>query len=181
MKHTIAEQNKYLRLLGFRFPSLNPVRRNEAIKQFQNLVGLVPDGKYGVKTTFKMVEVLRNDCRVSDNFRFIEFQCKCGGKYSSCRGIKLDPKLVNALELIRFDYYPTGLEIVSAYRCPGHNKAAGGAKASMHLTGKAADIPAKVSHKKDFPNDIHGIGYNRKDGKVRHVDTRPGTRKVWVY
>lgn len=181
MKHSIKEQNQYLRSLGFRFPTLNPVRRSEAIKQFQNLVGLKPDGKYGIKTTYEMTRVLSQNGRVSDSFRFIEFQCKCGGKYSSCRGIKLDPKLVNALELIRFDYYPTGLEIVSAYRCPGHNKAVGGAKASMHLTGKAADIPAKVSHKKDFPNDIHGIGYNKSNGKVRHVDTRPGKRTVWVY
>lgn len=181
MKHSIKEQNQYLRSLGFRFPTLNPVRRSEAIKQFQNLVGLIPDGKYGVKTTFKMVEVLRNDCRVSDNFRFIEFQCKCGGKYSACRGIKLDVKLVHALEMIRTAYYPEGLTIVSAYRCAGHNKAVGGANASMHLTGKAADIPAKAHLKEPWPAEVHGLGYNRKDGKVRHVDTRPGPRTVWVY
>lgn len=181
MNHTTKEQNKHLKSLGFRFPTLNPLRKREAVAMFQMLTGLVPDGKYGIKTTFAMEQVLRDSGKVSKHFNFIEFQCKCGGKYSECRGIKLDPKLVAALEKIRERHYPNGLTIVSAYRCKGHNKAVGGATQSMHLTGKAVDIPAKEKHTAYWPKDIHGIGYNKGNGLVRHVDTRPGPRKKWVY
>lgn len=181
MNHSVKDQNRFLKQLGFRFSVLNPSRRREAISQFQLLVGLVPDGKYGPKTTFAMSNVLANDGRVSENFRFIEFQCKCGGKYSSCRGIKLDKKLVDALEKIRTDYYRNGLLIVSAYRCDKHNKAIGGAKQSQHVAGRAADIPPRVKHDEKFPSTVHGIGYQKKTKLVRHVDTRPGPLTKWVY
>ena len=180
MIHTRAEQNKYLRALGFRFPSLNPLRRREAIRQFQLLAGLQPDGVYGLKTTFMMNSINGRGGRISDNFRFNEFACKCRG-YSGCRGIKLDIKLVKALETVRDEYYPNGLPIVSAYRCAQHNAAVGGAKESQHLTGKAADIPAKIPHTANWPGEIRGIGYDRRSGKVRHIDTRPGPRVKWVY
>lgn len=181
MAHSARQQNKNLKQLGYRYPSLSKNRKSEAIKDFQTVMGLKPDGKYGPKTSQIMDKVITSGGNISPNFRFIEFRCKCGGKYSTCRGIKTDRELVDALETLRKNHYQIGIYIVSAYRCSKHNKAVGGASKSQHLTGKAADIPARIHHSETFPDQIHGIGYRKKDGLVRHIDTRPGPTTKWIY
>ncbi len=35
------------------------------------------------------------------------------------------------------------LAVTSGYRCPAHNKKVGGAKASIHMSGRALDLTAK--------------------------------------
>lgn len=44
----------------------------------------------------------------------------------------------------------SGIKVTSGYRCPALNKAVGGAKASAHLTGYAADIKPVNGRMKEF-------------------------------
>ena len=76
-----------------------------------------------------------NDIRVSPHFKLREFQCRC------CGAVKLCPKLLLKLEALR-SAWGGPLIITSGYRCPLRNKAVGGAAASYHLRGMAADISA---------------------------------------
>ncbi|WP_375172907.1 D-Ala-D-Ala carboxypeptidase family metallohydrolase [Pseudooceanicola sp.] len=66
-------------------------------------------------------------------FRPSETQCKCG-----C-GHDIDPRLLDRLNRLRYRCnFP--LILHSGARCIKHNAAVGGAKASTHLAGLAADI-----------------------------------------
>jgi uncharacterized protein YcbK (DUF882 family) len=76
-----------------------------------------------------------NDVRVSPHFKLREFQCRC------CGAVKLSSDLLTLLELMR-NAWGGPLTITSGYRCPGRNKAVGGAARSLHLHGAAADISA---------------------------------------
>lgn len=68
------------------------------------------------------------------NFSRKEFACKCG-----CGFDNISPKLVARLQEIR-DYIENPIIISSGCRCEKHNKLQGGASASAHLKGFAADI-----------------------------------------
>lgn len=77
--------------------------------------------------------------------------------------------------------------VTSGYRDEQHNKRVGGAKASQHLTGKAADIRPKDSNKEKLDKlyDIcckyfKAVGDGRKRGFV-HVDTRDDKERRWDY
>ena len=73
---------------------------------------------------------------LSQNFSRSEFMCKC------CGEAKVEPGLVAALQELR-DLAGAPITVISGYRCPKHNAAVGGAKASQHMLGKAADIVIK--------------------------------------
>lgn len=74
---------------------------------------------------------------LTKNFSWAEFACK--GK-NCCGGVsKINPALVQALQAVR-DAYGKPLTVSSGYRCPAHNKAAGGVTNSQHALGNAADI-----------------------------------------
>ena len=171
--------------LGFRIPKKDEDRISEAIEEFQRCYSIGPalkiTGENSPATDAAITRALK-DGKVSPNFNFKEFECKCGGKYSSCRGIKLNPKLLIALEDIRSQAYRSkGLKLISAYRCHGHNKAVGGASASQHLKGNAADV-APLTKTIDLPNEVKGIGIKRKTGRIIHIDVRRSPRVVrWYY
>ena len=74
-----------------------------------------------------------NRIRVSPNFVLSEFQCRC------CKAVKLHQRVLAILQLIR-EHYGRPLQVTSAYRCPKHNAAIGGAKDSDHLKGMAVDV-----------------------------------------
>lgn len=78
-----------------------------------------------------------NYIQLTKNFSLHEFECKDGSHL-----VKLDPKLVQALQILRDEL---GLPIIidSGYRTPEHNKKVGGSPTSQHLLGKAVDIKVK--------------------------------------
>lgn len=185
-KHTIREQNTYLRALGFRFDETNAKERQRAIRDFQTGYNLGPllkaDGIYGEATTRAMIKVNKANGRASRSFFYREWLCQCGGKYADCPGVKVDRRLLVALEKIRTDLYKGPIRIVSGFRCDRHNKAVGGASKSQHTLGTAADIPARVKVTADWPTAIRGLGFNKSTGMVRHVDTRKTAKRVvWPY
>lgn len=76
-------------------------------------------------------------------FKREEFRCKCGGKY--CDGFPVEPDrgLVLALDEFR---ERLGVPVsIGGIRCPQHNKNVGGAAASQHLYGLAADCHSSKS------------------------------------
>ena len=107
------------------------------------------------------------------------------GKNPGCLVTRVCMPLMNNLEILRSKYYPTGLHIVDSYRCPVENKRVGGVKFSQHELGTAADIPGTVAHQDVLAlNLFTGVGWNRSDGKVVHVDMRPGDPHhptTWTY
>lgn len=119
--------------------------------------------------------------KLSENFKVSEFACHGSG---CCSTVKIDEKLVTYLQKIR-DHFGKSVTISSGYRCEKHNKAVGGATASRHAKGQAADIvvdgvaPAEVAKYAESIG-IKGIGLyeTAKDGYFTHVDTRT-SKSFW--
>lgn len=122
-----------------------------------------------------------NSEKLSANFKVSEFRCKGTG---CCDTILIDDELVATLQKIR-DHFGVAITINSGYRCPAHNKKVGGASASQHVKGKAADIvvkgvkPAEVAKYAESIG-VKGIGLYEtdSDGYFVHVDTR-ANKSFW--
>ena len=119
--------------------------------------------------------------KLSKNFNSKEFDCHGKG---CCSETQVDEQLVEYVQKIR-DHFGKPVNISSGYRCAKHNKSAGGATASRHIKGQAADIyiedvaPAEIAKFAESIG-IKGIGlYETKDdGFFVHVDTRE-TKYFW--
>lgn len=156
---------------------------------------LLVDGKNGPKTREAIRTSLRNRRSgkpdASASFSYDEFACGCGGTLRGCRRIRVHRDLLVDLE----EYRRTlgrPVRIVSGYRCPLHNVRVGGATASQHLWGAAADVeyalPWRVVARLRL---FSGIGRSKRTGKVRHVDVRhvsghnnggtPSRPVIWDY
>jgi uncharacterized protein YcbK (DUF882 family) len=98
-----------------------------------------------------------------------EFTCKCG-----CGGNLATIELLNLCELVRMLNGNTPLPVSSGTRCTGYNAKVGGAWASKHVLGQAADLPVEdPEYVYDKLRKIflysHGLGlYNT----FVHVDIR---------
>lgn len=108
---------------------------------------------------------------LSTNFKAKEMDCKC----SSCSTTPIDEDLIKGLQKVR-DHFGLPLNITSGYRCPSHNAAVGGAKASYHMKGQAADVyingvtPKEIAQYAESTGLFKGIG---RYGSFVHLDTRP--------
>ena len=112
--------------------------------------------------------------RISAHFVEEEFRSRDGG------GVRVEARLVWHLERLRAICGGRPLRIVSGYRTPAHNRAVGGAPASRHLHGDAADIPAGYATVEQArAAGFRGIG--RRGPWAVHVDMRPGPRAEWTY
>lgn len=112
--------------------------------------------------------------RVSDHFLEEEFV-----RRGTTNGI-VQARLVWHLERLRSLCGGRPLRIVSGYRDPAHNARVGGARASRHLFGDAADIPAGYATVEQArAAGFTGIG--RRGRWAVHVDCRPGPRSEWDY
>lgn len=199
---TQAEAAAILRGLGFRVDTGGQYL--QAVRVFQDAFRLAPaqlrvDGIVGPQTSAALaIAALRlkaGQTTCSPHFGFSEFACRCQRRHPACRGVLVVGELVDALEKLRAAFYPGGLYLASAYRCPDHNAdpTVGGAAQSQHLYGTAADVgqiipTAKVATERIFS----GVGYGSRSGKVRHVDVRhagpnnttgssPDHPAEWVY
>lgn len=119
---------------------------------------------------------------LSAYFKSKEFDCNGKG---CCTKTKIDSDLVTVLTKVRVRFGK--VVITSGYRCASHNSSVGGASASKHLAGTAADIkvydkngrlvdPLLVAMFIDsqFSNK-YGIecgSYDTGSGGYLHVDTR---------
>ena len=120
-------------------------------------------------------------------FHESEFTCRSGEPYPAAWQDRL-AALCSQLDIIR-GLWGGPLRVVSGYRTPAHNAAVGGAQASQHMEGRAADIAPMVSAAMmgACVADLHGrvmrtlgtgglpliggIGYY--SGKWLHCDIRP--------
>jgi uncharacterized protein YcbK (DUF882 family) len=116
-------------------------------------------------------------------FKARELACKDGTPYPERWTLRL-AVLLDALDTIR-DAYGAPIYVVSGYRTPEHNGAVGGAQASQHMLGRAADIrpvrcgPGDIERLRDIVEDLIFRGKLPAVGGVGvypnrwiHVDTR---------
>jgi hypothetical protein len=180
MAYTTGQRSQILTNLGFRTNTGS--RYVQAVRDFQrgwNLgAPLAIDGAPGRLTDAALaVSELRRrqgSGTASAHFSFSEFVCKCGGRYSDCRRVWQTRQSIQALERYRSAFGPTS--IISGCRCPGHNRAVGGASSSQHMAGTAADLTGRQSTSRVRSlGAFTGIGYQGSTGLVRHADTRPGS------
>ncbi|WP_447926932.1 D-Ala-D-Ala carboxypeptidase family metallohydrolase [Vreelandella sp. EE27] len=116
----------------------------------------------------------RND--LSTHFRRSEFACKCG-----CGFDTVDLETLMLLEDIR-THFDQPVIINSGCRCATYNRRVGGASASQHVFGRAADIrvqgidPATVASYVEQKHPNASVGrYNT----FTHVDTRTSGPARW--
>lgn len=114
--------------------------------------------------------------KLQPNFTVSEFACKDGSDE-----ILISGQLVFILQAIR-GHFGHAVTITSGYRTAAYNTAVGGAKASQHCLGTAADIvvtgttPAQVAqYAEKLLGDKGGIGLY---GGFTHVDVR-ANRARW--
>jgi uncharacterized protein YcbK (DUF882 family) len=105
-------------------------------------------------------------------FKRSEFACRCG-----CGTSTVDAELLHVITDVR-EYFGRPVIINSGHRCAAHNTKVGGAKNSVHLTGKAVDIRVSGVHPigvhkylSDKYPEKYGIGMY---SSFIHIDVRDG-------
>lgn len=122
---------------------------------------------------------------ITEHFKFSEFACKDGTQVPIQFFDNVKALCMN-LEVIR-SHINRSIIITSGYRTESHNKKVGGAKYSMHLCGKAADMKVKGMTSKEIyevieeligKGEIQQGGLSKIDLKRVHYDIR-GYKKRW--
>ncbi len=122
--------------------------------------------------------------KLTENFSLEEFECNCGCVMPEFVKENV-AKLADNLQTLRTVILKP-IKITNAYRCKSHNAKVGGAKASQHLLGKAADLQVKGESPDSMADtiddlmkaevfDLGGIG---RYSTFTHVDIR-GTKARW--
>lgn len=108
-----------------------------------------------------------------EHFTADELECPCG----KCDGGTMAPSFMVRLVELR-KHIGFSFPVSSAFRCPSHNEAVGGASKSYHLKGRAVDI--ELSHDQAYQViaaakkfGFRGVGVNQKGGgRFVHLDNR---------
>ncbi len=111
---------------------------------------------------------------LSVHFNRSEFACHCG-----CGFDTVDTMLLEALESIR-SHFERQVKVTSGCRCSYYNAKVGGAEASQHKKGRAADIKvSKVSPSEvaDLAEEL-GMSVGRYES-FTHIDSRSGPLARW--
>lgn len=110
-----------------------------------------------------------DNVRVSEHFKANEFACKDGTD-----NILIDSQLIETLEKIR-NHFGAPITINSGFRTVKHNRNVGGAKASYHCKGMAADIEVKGHSSQEvakYADKIMEQGGVIRYTNFTHVDVR---------
>jgi len=176
--YTTAQQDAFFKAVGLPYGSVS--KRKASTLRWQEAStwtsgGLKDDGIFGAVTTKDAAIAAKNGYRISAHFALAEFRCACGGKYSGCKVTQVHRALIIKLEKVRTDGYPSGIKILSGYRCATYNSSLAGAySASAHLYGLAADFDANRGPDWFKGRGFHGIEVRKWSGEVSHVDLRSG-------
>ena len=114
---------------------------------------------------------------IRPNFKVKEFACKDGSDT-----VLICEETVEILQAIR-NYFGKPVHINSGYRTSSYNKKVGGASASQHVVGTAADIsvqgvpPTAIVAYLEAHYPLHGIGLY---STFVHIDSR-GWKVYWQY
>ncbi|MEU3078417.1 D-Ala-D-Ala carboxypeptidase family metallohydrolase [Streptomyces laurentii] len=154
-----------------------------AVKRFQSAYGLAADGVAG-PATFSKIYALQDDDCTPIHFSYAELnQCNstwAGGAVSATTAKSNALRTMWKLEALRHALGDQSIRVTSGFRSQACNSAVGGASASRHLYGDAADLGAgphalctldKQARNHGF-NGILGPGYPGHDDHA-HVDHRP--------
>lgn len=112
-------------------------------------------------------------------FSAAELACKCGCGL----GMKdMDQSFLNRLDMLRISYGGP-LIITSGFRCKLYNEKIKGAKNSQHCLGMAVDIHVAEADKRwNLVACAMALGFSvAADTTFVHIDTRPGTKLMWLY
>ena len=93
--------------------------------------------------------------KLSKNFILEEFRCNDGSPVPESKVCNVKILALN-LQALR-DHLGEAITINSAYRTPSYNKKVGGAKNSMHLQAKAADITTRSLTPKQLHAKIEAL------------------------
>lgn len=110
-----------------------------------------------------------------------EMDCHCGCDAPAHVEANL-ARLAIALETLRVELGGVPLHINSGYRCPTYNAKIGGAKASQHMQGTAADLssrsvsPAQIAAAAEKVSAFKNGGIGRY-AYFTHTDIRPGAAR----
>lgn len=114
--------------------------------------------------------------KITEHFGLAEFACHDGQSYPlEWVGERLKP-LCEVLEAVRDALGGASITIISGYRSPEHNAAVGGAGASQHMVGRAADIKVSGHDARAVHDTILNL---YQDGKIQigGLGSYPG----WVH
>lgn len=140
-------------------------------------------GKYRVVWGWRRILYYPSHTHYSEHFTRTEMNCKgaeCAGKQPPAAVQKNLTLLAADLEVLRATL-GRPIQLMSAYRCPVHNKRVHGASQSQHIQGTAADLAVRDGEQRSYvvaaekvPAFRHGgIGVYEHGGV--HVD-----RRGWV-
>ncbi|MEA2452249.1 MAG: zinc D-Ala-D-Ala carboxypeptidase [Actinomycetota bacterium] len=175
-----------------------------AVKAFQAFYGLSPDGVAG-PTTFAVIDGLEDDDGSTAHFAWSEFwqntnsNCSAkanayastfkGGMVSPARAKKNIKRVMWRLEALRAKAGGKTIAINSGFRSSPYNDCIGGAGASQHMYGTAADNRmADLTNREERDlarrSQIYGIGcysslsHNHFDIRIENNDA-PGSKFWW--
>ena len=119
--------------------------------------------------------------KLTEHFQLKEMHCHGKG---CCFSTKIDLKIVGLVEKMRV-ILDAPIQVESAYRCPEHNRAVGGANGSGHTYGTALDITCEKSDRARLATlaelvGVARIGIYMSDNKKKMVHIGTGKKLHWV-